>query len=423
MDTIFALASARGKAGVAVIRISGRNAFDALLSLTSSVEPRIASLRKLVWNGGVLDECLVLTFPGPNSFTGEDVVELHLHGSVATVAAVLNALGQQSGFRVAEPGEFTRRAMENERLDLSQVEGLADLVEAETEAQRRQALRVFSGELGERVETWRAKLIRAASLLEATIDFSDEDVPVNVYPEVIALLEGVQADLHSEILGSKAAERVRDGFEVAIVGAPNAGKSTLLNALAGREAAITSEIAGTTRDVIEVRMDIFGLPVTFLDTAGLRETEDSIEKMGIDLARRRAQMADLRVILKVDDDVPDIDWQPGDMIVVPKSDLGSGDFSAKTGDGVGELVERIGAELESRVSNAGLAIRARHRIAMESAISGLESAVDQLKNSPELPELIAEETRVSVRALESLVGYVDVEHVLGEIFSSFCIGK
>lgn len=269
MDTIFALASARGKAGVAVIRISGPRAWDAASALGGPLpEARRASVRKLEWNGEPLDEGLVLTFADGASFTGELAVELHIHGAVATIEAVLRALGGMSGLRMAEPGEFTRRALENGRFDLSQVEGLADLIDAETEAQRKQALKVLSGDVSRQAEAWRRDLIRAAALLEATIDFADEDVPVDVGPEVLRLVEGVVAELRQAITGYGAAERIRQGFEVAIVGRPNAGKSTLLNALAGREAAITSETAGTTRDVIEVRMDVDGLAVTFLDTAG-----------------------------------------------------------------------------------------------------------------------------------------------------------
>ncbi|WP_373050624.1 tRNA uridine-5-carboxymethylaminomethyl(34) synthesis GTPase MnmE, partial [Thalassovita aquimarina] len=299
MDTIFALATAHGKAGVAVIRVSGPLAHSAGERLAGMLpDPRKAGLRLLRDGQGVrLDEALVLTFPDKSSFTGEAVVELQLHGSVAVVASVLRELGNMDGLRQAEPGEFTRRALENGRLDLAQVEGLADLIEAETEAQRRQALRVLSGDLGNRAEEWRRDLIRAASLLEATIDFADEDIPVDVSPEVNELLDRVIASLSKEIAGVSAAERVRTGFEVAIVGAPNVGKSTLLNALAGRDAAITSEYAGTTRDVIEVRMDLAGLPVTLLDTAGLRETQDKVEEIGIKRARERAGLADLRVFL------------------------------------------------------------------------------------------------------------------------------
>ena len=256
-DTIFALATAPGKAGVAVVRLSGTRVSEAADLLCGGLpSPRLASLRVLKdGEGRRLDEALVLYFPEKASFTGEAVLELQLHGSVAVVNQVLRVLSNIEGLRLAEPGEFTRRALENGCMDLAQVEGLADLIEAETEAQRQQALRVLSGDLGKIAEVWRNDLIRAAALIEATIDFADEEVPVDVTPEVNALLSETRKTLEREIAGVSVAERIRTGFEVAILGAPNVGKSTLLNALAGREAAITSEIAGTTRDVIEVRMD------------------------------------------------------------------------------------------------------------------------------------------------------------------------
>lgn len=283
MDTIFALASAPGKAGVAVLRVSGPSAWAAAEQLAGALpKPREAVLRRLKdRTGQVLDEALVLLFSEGASFTGEAVAEFHVHGSVAIQRAVLRELEEMDGLRMAEAGEFTRRALENDRLDLTQVEALADLIESETESQRVQALRVFSGALGQRVEDWRRDLVHAASLLEVTIDFADEEVPVDVSGEVRARLDHVLTGLDREIRGMDGAERIRSGFEVAIVGAPNVGKSSLLNALAGRDAAITSEIAGTTRDVIEVRMEIAGLPVTLLDTAGLRETQDPVEKIGI----------------------------------------------------------------------------------------------------------------------------------------------
>ena len=426
MDTIFALASARGKAGVAVVRVSGPRAF-AVAEVLGGRLPSGRGLRRLKSSDGVvLDEALVLVFADGQSFTGEDVVEFHLHGSTAVVDAVLRELGGFDGLRTAEAGEFTRRALENGQLDLAQVEGLADLIEAETEAQRQQALRVLSGALGDKAESWRRDLIRAAALLEATIDFVDEEVPVDVAPEVLALLDGVARELRRERDGVRAAERIRDGFEVAIVGPPNAGKSTLLNALAGRDAAITSEIAGTTRDVIEVRMDLDGLPVTMLDTAGLREAKDVVEGIGIDRARARARAADLRIFLTLDGALGvGLDPVEQDIVVAGKADLGHEGFavSGKTGEGVGVLVARVSAVLSDRAAHAGTAIRERHRLGMVRALEGLERARLAVRAGSEQTELAAEELHLAIRALDSIVGRVDVENLLDEIFSSFCIGK
>lgn len=426
MDTIFAVATARGRAGLAVIRISGPDALAAGEALCG-VLPEARGLRMLRdQSGAPLDQALVLRFNEGHSFTGESVVELHVHGSVAVTDAVLRCLSMMPGLRAAEAGEFTRRALENGRLDLAQVEGLADLIDAETEAQRVQALRVLSGALGEKAEGWRRDLIRAAALLEATIDFADEDVPVDVSPEVVMLLDRVRDSLISERDGVGMAERIRDGFEVAIVGPPNVGKSTLLNALAGREAAITSEVAGTTRDVIEVRMDLGGLPVTILDTAGLRETDDLVEGIGIRRAVERARAADLRVFLMLDGQLG-VGLEPyGDDIVVQgKADLDAAvdGVSGKTGMGLDRLVMRIEGILASRAAQAGTAIRERHRIALIRAVEALESARIEIGRGSDRSELAAEELRSAVRALDSIVGRVDVENILDEIFASFCVGK
>ncbi|WP_413876805.1 tRNA uridine-5-carboxymethylaminomethyl(34) synthesis GTPase MnmE [Albidovulum sp.] len=431
MDTIFALASARGKAGVSVIRLSGPKAWDAVSALVGKLpQTRRASLRRLRMDGEVLDEAMVVTFAAGASFTGESAAELHIHGATATVGAVLRALGGIEGLRMAEAGEFTRRALENGRLDLTQVEGLADLIDAETDAQRRQALRVLSGAVGEKAEGWRRDLIRAAALLEVTIDFADEDVPLDVTPEVLGLIEGVMRGLRAEVAGYGAAERIRDGFEVAIIGRPNAGKSTLLNALAGREAAITSATAGTTRDVIEVRMDLGGLAVTLLDTAGLRDTRDDVELIGVRRAVGRAEGADLRVFLLDDaDDVPMIQPQPDDIVVRGKADLrpgGAGDvpaISGKTGAGLAALVGTITDILGARAASAGIATRARHRLGLERAISSMESARDEIARGPQRTEVAAEHLRHAIRAIDALVGRVDVEDLLDNIFASFCIGK
>ncbi|WP_299643173.1 tRNA uridine-5-carboxymethylaminomethyl(34) synthesis GTPase MnmE [uncultured Ruegeria sp.] len=428
MDTIFALASAQGKAGVAVIRLSGPDSHSAAAHLTGGALPRRGMvLRTLMDHGGArLDDGMVLTFQAPASFTGEDVAELQIHGSTASVNAVLRYLSDTEGLRIAEPGEFTRRALENGKMDLTQVEGLADLIDAETEAQRKQAQTILAGELGTLAERWRRDLIRAASLLEAVIDFADEEVPTDVTPEVRALIQGVMSDLHREADGVKIAERIRTGFEVAIVGLPNAGKSTLLNALAGREAAITSEYAGTTRDVIEVRMDLAGLPVTLLDTAGLRQTEDHVENLGIELARSRAEAADLRVFLSETPEILGVEMQDGDIHVLPKADLrgidGQG-VSGKTGQGIDALVNQISCVLRKRTTSHGIATRERHRVAIKSALDSLKSAISVLESGPDLYDIAAEELRTAIRALESLVGRIDVETLLDEIFSSFCLGK
>ncbi|OWY02755.1 tRNA uridine-5-carboxymethylaminomethyl(34) synthesis GTPase MnmE [Thioclava sp. F1Mire-8] len=427
MDTIYALATARGKAGVAVIRISGPQAWFAARELAGTLpEPRIAGLRRLRLAGEELDEAVVLCFENGASFTGEEVAELHIHGAIATVSAVLRALGWIDGLRLAEPGEFTRRALENERLDLAQVEGLSDLIEAETEAQRKQALKVLSGAVGALVEDWRAKLIRAGALVEATIDFADEEVPVDVSPEVLELIDAVAAGIRDELRRIGAAERIREGFEVAIVGRPNAGKSTLLNALAGREAAITSEVAGTTRDVIEVRMEIGGQAVTLLDTAGLRETDDVVEAIGVERALERARQSDLRVFLLDGEEVPLIAPEPGDLVVHGKSDIAEHDglnVSGKTGAGLAELISAIEERLSGLGEGAGVMTRERHRVAMQRAFGALESARDEVLRGSDRSELAAESLRQAAWALEALLGRVDVENLLDEIFSSFCIGK
>ncbi|MCU0907343.1 MAG: tRNA uridine-5-carboxymethylaminomethyl(34) synthesis GTPase MnmE [Rhodobacteraceae bacterium] len=425
MDTIYALATARGRAGLAVIRISGPDAFQALVALAGRVgPPRHAARVVLSRDGEILDDGLAIPFPGPASFTGEDVVELHLHGAPAVISAVLSALAAIPALRMAEPGEFTRRALANGKLDLSQAEALAELIDAETEAQRRQAQRLMSGYLGQRVEVWRTDLVQALALLETTIDFVDEDVPTQVSDEVCLRIDRVKADLRRELSGAAAAERIREGFEVAILGEPNVGKSTLLNRLAGREAAITSAIAGTTRDVIEVRMDLGGLAVTVMDTAGIRESAEAIERIGIDRALARGADADLRVVLTVDGRVPDgVQLQPGDIVVGAKADETGHGVSGRTGAGVDDLVARIVAELSGRAAGAGGLTRERHRVAAERAQTALAAARAAIYAQGDRTDIAAEELRAALRALESLVGAVGVEDILDEIFARFCIGK
>ncbi|MDU8942536.1 tRNA uridine-5-carboxymethylaminomethyl(34) synthesis GTPase MnmE [Ovoidimarina sediminis] len=429
MDTIFALASAQGRAGVAVIRISGPGAQDAARHLTGAAAPhRTTALRRLTDAAGVhLDTGVVIGFAEGQSFTGEETVEFQVHGSVAITSAILRELGTLPGLRLAEPGEFTRRALENERLDLTQVEGLADLIEAETEAQRRQSLKLLDGGLSAAAERWRALIIRALALIEATIDFSDEELPEETFREALGPLEELRAALEAEVRGAAISERVREGFEVALVGRPNVGKSTLLNCLAGREAAITSDIAGTTRDVIEVRMDLMGIPVTLLDTAGLRPTEDQIERLGIDRTVSRSEASDIRVILlDPEEPAPPLAPREGDIVLHGKGDLPGmpePSVSGKTGAGVDQLVEALGRTLSDRVAQSGTAIRQRQRLAIEEAVAYVSAAILEVESGPARAELAAEHLYRALHALDALIGRVDVERVLDEIFASFCLGK
>ena len=428
-DTIFAPATARGKAGVSILRLSGPRAWDVVKILCGSLpEPRRASIRTLrLKDGSVLDQALVLLFEAGQSFTGERSAELQVHGSPSIVRALLSVLSEIDSCRVADPGEFTRRALENDRMDMAQVEGLADLIDAETEAQRRQAQRVFSGETGKLVEIWRNQLTRAAALTEATIDFADEELPKGLFDEVRQLVTEVHKSLAGQREGYGFAERIRDGFEVVILGAPNVGKSTLLNCLAGRDAAITSEIAGTTRDVVEVRMDLNGLPVSLLDTAGLRETSDPVEALGIERALARAQSADLRIVLTEGLSLPEgYVSRETDIVVQSKADLGvenAYSISAKTGAGVDQLIKMVSDKLAGIGDSSSLLIRERHRIAVDRALDALALAQSNLQHSEVEAEILAEYIYNAIRSLDSLVGRIDVEAILDEIFSSFCLGK
>lgn len=467
-DTIFAAASGLGRAAVAVVRVSGpgtRGALDALAG-GAPLEPRRMSLRILrdPRTGEALDQALVVWMPGPHSFTGEDQAELQIHGGLAVRAAVLGALARIPGCRPAEAGEFTRRAFLNGRMDLSRVEGLADLVDAETEAQRRQALRQLEGRLGQAVEAWREEALQILALLEAALDFSDEgDVPETLEREALARIGPLQAAV-ADVLARRGGERLREGFTVVLAGAPNAGKSTLLNALAQREAAIVSPVAGTTRDAIEVRCDLGGLPVVVVDTAGLRDSADPVEQEGVARARARAAAADLVLWLVGPGETPP-PGAPGarGLVVRTKADLGAeadgadlaarteADFggeaqgadlsarteadlggtvngadlavSAWTGDGMAALLERIAAAARQGLGEGDAVItRERHRAALEAAAGGLHRAGEILSGHG-ATELAAEEVRLAARAIGRITGRVDVEDVLDRLFASFCIGK
>ncbi len=427
MDTIFALASAPGKAGIAIIRISGSAAISVVEKITQSeLNGPIPKLRVIYdVDGNFIDQALILTFQAPNSFTGENVAELHLHGSSAVVSSIIDLLNNIKGLRLAEAGEFTRRSLDNGKIDLAQVEGLADLIDAETSAQHKQAAKVFSGALGTKTKEWRQTLIKAAALLVATIDFSDEEVPEEVTSEVETLINKVLTELDKEIVGVQTAERIRAGFEVAIVGAPNLGKSTLLNFLVGREAAITSNIDGTTRDIIEVKFDLRGLPVTILDTAGIRETVDEIEEVGISRALERSSLCDLRIVLSEDGKhPPGLVQRETDIVCIAKDDDGKrGGVSGKTGAGVDDLKHNIWAYFINQTQDVGVATRERHRVSMVDAKHFLKNAVVLLKDGPEYYDVTAEEIRAATHALDSLIGRIGIENVLDEVFSSFCLGK
>lgn len=389
---------------------------------------RQAGLRSLrdPLSGEMIDQGMVLAFPGPGSFTGEDSVELQLHGSGAVLSRILTVLGQQPGLRLAEPGEFTRRALLNGRLDLSQVEGLGDLLAAETEAQRRQALDLMHGALSKLAEQWRTGLVGVLALVEASIDFADEDLPDNLLRQAADELTEIAAGMRLELSGADVGERLRDGFEIALVGRPNVGKSTLLNRLARREVALVADEAGTTRDVLEVRMDIGGIPVTILDMAGLREAT-GIEGAGVARARGRAEDADLRIFLvEREDEVADlaVTRQTGDVVVLSKADLRNGSgVSGLTGQGVDEMLSAVREELAERLMRVRTVSHERQRAAVERAAWACERAARELAQGIAAPEIAAEELREAVRALDFLAGRVDVEAVLDAIFSSFCLGK
>lgn len=437
-DTIFALASAPGRAGVAVFRLSGNRARAVLTSLSGreTFEPRKAIRVRLCHGGEIMDDGLALVFPGPRSFTGEDVVELHTHGGTAVSQAVTGAL-LDLGLRPAEAGEFSKRAFLNGKLDLTRAEAIADLVDAETAAQRRQALRQMDGGLARLVENWRAELVRALALVEAVIDFSDEGVSDDVVDEAKASLTRVSGEMATHLADNRRGERLRDGLHVAILGAPNAGKSSLLNRLAGREAAIVSASAGTTRDVIEIHLDLGGWPVVLADTAGLREAGGDIEAEGIRRALAKAEAADLKLAIFDAGALPHLDavtlalLDEQALVVLNKCDLANElpasiaghqaiAVSARDGIGMEDLLTRIEAEISARfaVSEAPSLTRGRHRAAVEECLSALA------RFNPALGiELAGEDLRLAVRALGRITGRVEVDEILDVVFGEFCIGK
>ena len=421
MDLIFAEATPPGRGGVSVIRLSGTNARLTAERLVGQMpDARHAYFRTLKHDDEPIDQVLAMWFPEGQSFTGDEVAELHLHGAPVISRRVGSAL-LCMGARPAEAGEFTRRAFLNGRMDLAEIEGLGDLLAAETEAQRKLALRTASGELAQKALEWRQLLIEAGALVEVSVDFADEDVPDEVPNRVFEAIAELREALQRELAGFLSAERIRMGFEVAIIGPPNAGKSSLLNRLAQRDVAIVSDREGTTRDVIELKFDLNGLPVTFLDTAGLRESADAVERIGIDRALNRAKSADLRIHLSRDGYIVQELWHPDDVIAVSHADIYESDadltLSAVTGHGIDKMLGIIGKMLRDRVSSAGLISHERQRLEIITALEAVEGVGG-------LPaELIAEKLRLSAASLDRLLGRIGADDYLDVIFSSFCIGK
>jgi tRNA modification GTPase len=436
-DTIFALSSAPGRAGIAVFRISGPQADWALQVLTRREisNERHAEIRTLfdVTNDRPIDDVLVLRFIAPRSYTGENIVELQTHGGRAVTAAVLSALARLPGLRAAEPGEFTRRAVENGRLDLTQAEAIADLIDAETEAQRVQARHQLDGHLGRLYEDWRTRLVRAAAWLEGAIDFPEDEVPPAALAESRAAVSEILKEIQAHLADGRRGEILRDGLHVAVIGPPNAGKSSLVNMLAQRDAAIVSEVPGTTRDVIEVWLDLKGFPVILADTAGLRAAGDAIEAEGVHRAEARARSADMRLLVldsTAKDPMAGVSPEilaTADITIWNKADLGGEvreglQISALTGYGLQNLINTLTEKAQARFKGdyrAPALTRLRHREALENAAKSLSEAINHFA----APELAAEEVRMALRAIGRITGRVDLEELLDAVFRDFCIGK
>ncbi|MEQ8319591.1 MAG: tRNA uridine-5-carboxymethylaminomethyl(34) synthesis GTPase MnmE [Rhodospirillales bacterium] len=452
LSTIFALATAPGRAGIAVVRVSGPGAGPALLSLAPGLSalppPRLAT-RAILYasesnlsqgldrQADKIDDALVLWFPGPASFTGEDVVEFHIHGGHAVLDSLLTSLAGCKGLVPAGPGDFSRRAFENGKKDLTAVEAIADLVDAETMAQRRQALAQMGGALAARYDGWRERLVRSMAFAEASIDFAEEDIPDDLARQSIAILRTLTNEIDSHLADDGIGERIRTGFRIALTGAPNVGKSSLLNALAKRDVAIVSDIAGTTRDVIEVPLDLGGYAAILVDTAGIRDSDDTIEQEGVRRARDQAASADLRIHMLTPDSAPfDEDADERTLVVCNKADLLDDTVSAsqsaplrisvKTGAGLADLIiemtSRIKQQVTRTATSAAPLTRARHRRALEDCLAALRRAIGAAESGAD-EEMMAEDMRLAAQALGRITGRVDVEELLDRIFRDFCIGK
>ena len=442
--TIYALSTGPGVSGIAVVRVSGKEAAEVVKRLTGNdlPVPRVATLKKINYinTNYLIDEGIVIWFPGPNSYTGEDLAEFHVHGSRAVVSALHSSISGIKNCRLAEPGEFTKLAFQNGKINLLKAEGIADLVSAETEIQRKQAVEIMSGKSSNKFTSWRAKLLKILAHVEAKIDFPDEDLPKDILDEIQKTSNQVSKEIEKVLDDQKVGERIREGFKIAIVGPTNAGKSSLLNYLSKRDVAIVSEIAGTTRDVIETHLNLDGYPVVVSDTAGIRESKNEIEKKGIKLALNRAEDADLKLIIV---DAKSVDFtsvlkelmDENAILVINKSDLIAGNInnelkkhdhilvSIKNNLNLDKLILKIKKKLENKFISYGdiLITRERHRQHLEQCISHLKNFKN--KNGSEDYDKAAEDLRLATRHLGMIVGKVDVEEILGSIFNDFCIGK
>lgn len=436
-DTIFALTTGLYRVAIAVIRVSGPKALETVnqLAWKTHCEPRILHRQTFTdpQTGKVLDHGMMAFFPGPNSYTGEDVVEYHLHGGRAIIEGMLKALGQIEGCRYAQPGEFTKRGFENGKFDLTECEAINDIVDAETEAQKIQALDQYTGSLSQLYRAWTDMLSGFLAHQEAEIEFPEDDLPTGLSDKMRPDIEGLLKDIKSHLNDGRRGERLRNGLKLAIVGAPNAGKSSMLNALARRDAAIVSPEAGTTRDVIDVHLDLGGYPVIVSDTAGLRETESMVEKEGIRRAENAAREADFKLALFDAAQPPDAATQKlvdeNTIVVYNKTDLVAKDFrapagafliSAKTGQGLEDFLKALSVKVSAafKAKPGPVPSRARHRAALEEAAAALERSLQA-----SLPELAAEDMRLALRAIGTITGKVHVEDVMDKIFQNFCIGK
>ncbi len=442
--TIYALSSGSGVSGISVIRISGIKTADVIRQLTNSKLPipRLATLKKFnkFVTSELIDEGILLWFPGPESYTGEDMAEIHVHGSIAVVKSILDQLSKVENCRLAEPGEFTKIAFLNGKINLLKAESISDLISAETEIQRQQAVKIMSGRSSERFNSLREKLLKILSNVEAKIDFPEDDLPEDVIKNIKIDSKKIRNEIEKILNDEKVGERIREGFKIAIIGPTNAGKSSLLNYLSNRDVAIVSEIAGTTRDVIEAHLNLDGYPVVISDTAGIRESKNEIEKKGIKLALKRAEDADLNIIVIEPKNVNFTGFlndlvSEKSIMVINKIDLGYNNInqqiskfnpvflSIKNETNLDELINRIKDRLKNKFvsSNETLITRERHRQSLEACVQNLKNFEE--KNSQEDFDKAAEDLRLATRHLGMIVGKVDVEEILGSIFRDFCIGK